>query len=341
MSRWTEATYQALLDQFSLRKSQGYVRECHGDLHLGNMALVNGEETIFDCIEFNEELRWIDLMNEAAFLFMDLCDREYPRFAYRFLDRYLMHTGDYGGLRVLPYYLVYRALVRAKIDLLRLDQDTLKAQQIQAVLSEYQTYIDLALQFSRPSKPTLYISHGLAGSGKSTLAGQLVEALGAIRIRSDVERKRLFGLSAHAESQSDVLAGIYTPEATRRTYQKMSELAEQTIRAGYSAIADATFLQSRQRKLFQELAEKLRINYVILSTRAPVAILRNRIERRRQTQKDPSEADLSVLESQLQNQQPLTPGENLHAVIIDTEQNGFDDAVKLIRRHNDNAMHKA
>ena len=164
-----------------------------------------------------------------------------------------MHTGDYQSLQVLPYYLVYRALVRAKIDLLRFAQSVSK-QQIQSLLCEYQSYIDLALRFAQPAETVLFITHGLAGSGKSTIAAQLVETLGAIRIRSDVERKRLAGLTARTDSGSGLLQGIYTAEATEKTYQHVASCAEQVIKAGFSTIVDAAFLQRWQREIFQELA---------------------------------------------------------------------------------------
>ena len=328
---WTMHAQQQLYDSFVSRKKQGYIRECHGDLHLGNITLINDQVTVFDCIEFNDELRWIDVMSEIAFLVMDLHDHQYPAFAHRFLDRYLMHTGDYNGLAVLPFYLVYRALVRAKIDLLRLEQGELKPPQTQSLLREYQSYIDLALRFSQPAEPILFITHGLAGSGKSTIAAQLVEASGVIRIRSDIERKRLSGLSATADSGSGLLGGIYTPELTEKTYQHVASCAEQSIKAGYSAIADATFLQQWQREIFQKLAQRLSVKLIILSVQAPVPVLQDRIEKRQQIRQDPSEADLSVLESQLKNQQPLSDDENLQTVIIDTTKNQLDELLNNIQ----------
>ena len=317
---WTAQSQQRLSKHFQQRKEQGYIRECHGDLHLGNIALINDQVTVFDCIEFNDELRWIDVMSEIAFLVMDLYDHGYPYLARRFLDHYLMRTGHYQGLAVLTFYLIYRALVRAKIDRLRLGQSTLAAAQVQHMLREYQHYIDLALQFSQPAEPTLFITHGLAGSGKSTLAAKLVEELGAIRIRSDVERKRLVGLQASARSHSELSAGIYTQEMTEQTYQRLADCTKQILNAGYSVIADAAFLQYWQRDQFRVLAQRLEVKFTILSIQTPLAVLQERIKTRGQNGQDASEADLNVLNAQLKQQQALTVEEQAMTLVI----NGVD-----------------
>ena len=311
---WTQRTEQDLHNALTARKTQGFIRECHGDMHLGNMVLIDDQVVIFDCIDFNEELRWIDVMSEIAFIFMDLYDHNQAALAHRLLDRYLTQTGDYAGLAVLFYYLVYRALVRAKIDLLRLDQHSLSTQQTATVLRDYQKYVALAQLFAEPKKPLLLITHGLSASGKSTLAARLVERLGAVRIRSDVERKRLFDLPADAATGSDLAQGIYTTDATRRTYERLVMLAECLIKAGFSAIIDATCLKHWQRNVFQECAQGLGVAFVILDLEAPIETLRARIQQRQSLHNDPSEADINVLEAQQQSQEPFTESETHYVV---------------------------
>lgn len=344
LKEWTEQAKRRSANTLQLRKKQGFIRECHGDMHLGNMVLIDGQVTVFDGIDFNSELRWIDVMNEIAFVVMDLHDRAYPGLAHRFLDQYLQHTGDYAGLAILRYYLVYRAIVRAKIDLLRLQQDSLPSQKINATLNEYQSYIELALQFSRQQKPVLLITHGLSASGKSTLATELVETLGLIRIRTDVERKRLFNLTASASSGSGLNTGIYQDNVTRQTYQAVAELAESVLRSAYPVLIDATFLARWQRELFQQLAEKLELDFIVIDLQAPEAVLKERIEQRQKQANDASEADLKVLRSQLQTQEPLTAEEQNHSITIDTTRLSISDAGKLIQEliqeicfHPDNA----
>jgi len=225
---WSESEFQRLETVFALRKEQGWVRECHGDLHLANLALFEGEIAPFDCIEFSENLRWVDVISEIAFLAMDLHDRHRPDLAWRLLNGYLEHTGDYGGLAVLPYYLVYRALVRAKVATLSCSHDILDGDKLQTC----RDYLALADTFIARPQPFLLITHGLSGSGKTTLAEELAVRLGAIRIRSDVERKRLFGLEATVRSHSGVDSGLYTADAHRLTYRKLAELAKTIAAAG-------------------------------------------------------------------------------------------------------------
>ena len=333
LQKWTEAARQRYDKTFRIRKTRGFIRECHGDMHLGNIALIEGQVTIFDGIDFNAELRWIDVMSEVAFVVMDLHDRAYSRFACRFLDRYLQQTGDYTGLTILPYYLVYRALVRAKVDLLRLQQGSLSNRQATAKLDQYQGYMDLALAFSRQQKPALFITHGLSASGKSMLADELVEAQGLIRIRTDVERKRLFSMEAEDRSGSALDAGIYSSAATLQTYQRVSELAEQLLYGGYSVLVDATFLKEWQRDTLQVISKRLQVRFLIIDCQAPEDVLRERLRRRQAQAKDPSEADLEVLQSQLQTREPLTENEQKYTIAIDTAELSAAAAAEVIQRY--------
>src|SRR5262252_8923024 len=204
LAGWTEDDGRRRTPAFVARKADGFVRECHGDLHLGNIALVDGRVTLFDCIEFNASMRWIDVMSDVAFLVMDLRDHSRPDLAARFLNAYLMRTGDYEGLGVLPFYTVYRALVRAKIACLRLSQTS--GDERTALLAEFRAYVELAGHEIEHPQPSIVITHGVSGSGKSVRAQAIVEQ-GAVAIRSDVERKRLFGLGAADRSDSPVGGG--------------------------------------------------------------------------------------------------------------------------------------
>ncbi|HKJ75901.1 MAG TPA: AAA family ATPase, partial [Gammaproteobacteria bacterium] len=226
LQAWSEALHETLLPIFDRRRRKGFVRECHGDLHLGNIADLAGRITPFDCIEFNERLRWIDVMSEVAFTVMDLEDRERPELAARFLDGYLYHTGDYGGLRVLAYYKGYRAMVRAKVAAIRLGQNDLEPGARRRTMDLLESYIGLAERYTRPVPQGLFITHGPSGAGKTTLTQPLLESLGAVRLRSDVERKRLYGLAPEADSGSAVGGGIYSRGAGTRTYSRLAELAE-------------------------------------------------------------------------------------------------------------------
>ena len=316
LERWSEREYQARFDALAARKARGFVRECHGDLHLGNMVLLDGEAVPFDCIEFSDNLRWIDVISEAAFLAMDLQDRGRPDLARRFLNTYLEQTGDYEGLEVLRYYLVYRAMVRAKVACIRAGQ----AEQPVGHWTQYRNHIELAAGFTRPLQPFLAITHGLSGSGKTTVTQSLLEAVSLFRVRSDVERKRLYGLKPEARSGAGTGGGIYSLEANERTYRRLAEVGRGIIQSGFSAIVDAAFLKRRERAAFHELAQELGVPFVILDVTAPENLLRERVKQRMRHGRDASEADITVLESQLRNSEPLDANELTVTIGVDTER---------------------
>ncbi len=309
LRNWTEREFAWRHADFEQRKHHGFVRECHGDLHLGNMVLLGQKVVLFDGIEFNEELRWIDVMNEAAFATMDLEDRGRPDFAHRFLNRYLEHTGDYAGLSVLPFYLVYRALVRAKVAAIRCEQKPHAAGDLRKLHAELAGYVQLATRYTRARDRRLLITHGVSGSGKSTGTSALVEDLGAVRVRSDVERKRLFHVRPEQRAEAPPQAGLYSPDATERTYNRLAECTEQVLHGGFTAIVDATFLKAAERRRFRRMADDWQVPFGILDFTADEAELRARLRRRSGDTSEVSDAGELVLEHQLQTQEPLTKEE--------------------------------
>jgi hypothetical protein len=300
-----ELEYAACVSWFEQRRQQGKVRECHGDLHLGNIVLLKDQPTPFDGIEFDPELRWIDVMNEIAFLVMDLSQRNRADLAFRFLNGYLETSGDYAGMRVLRFYLAYRATVRAKICAIRARQPELPQQRAQAELAACRGYLRLAEDSLKNRRPALILMHGLPGCGKTTVAQVALERLQAIRIRSDVERKRLFGLTPLQASYSGVGSGIYDADATQRTYDKLHELARALLEAGYTVIVDASFNRRSDRARFQQLANTMALPFVILNVSASPATLRRRIQQRVLQGSDASEADLAVYQALQAAHEPL------------------------------------
>ncbi len=317
LEAWTRASYEHLTPLLQRRKDEGHIRECHGDMHLGNIALVDGEVAIFDGIEFNPDLCWIDTLNDAAFLVMDLEQAGEQALARRFLNRYLEISGDYEALPLLDFYKVYRALVRAKVTAIRLGQPDLEAWERTAVLAEYGRYVGLAESYTGERGTALIITHGVSGSGKTHASGRLLESVGAVRVRSDIERKRLFGLAETERSGSGTGSGIYSADAGERTYGRLRELARQILAAGCPALVDATFLERSQRQAFIGLAQELGQPLVILDIQASEAQLRERIEGRLAAGGDASEADLTILEHQLATREPLDADERAAAVAVD------------------------
>jgi aminoglycoside phosphotransferase family enzyme/predicted kinase len=317
---WSEKEYGEKRYTFVARKHGNFIRECHGDMHLGNMVLEQGSVTIFDAIEFNENLRWIDVLSEVAFLVMDLEDRGRPDLAHRFQNRYLEYTGDYHGVVVLPFYVVYRALVRAKVKSIRFRQKQRDEQTRLELQEQFHSYLDLAERYMQPPYPRLLITHGVCGSGKTSGTEPLVDQKGMIRLRSDIERKRLFGYKPLDWTISTIGEGPYSLTATRRTYDRLAELASAVVRAGFSAIVDATFLERRHRDLFRQTARQLGVPFRILEFRASQDTLRERIASRYQKRESASEAGLAVLSHQLQTQQPLANDEHQEVISVDTER---------------------
>jgi len=321
LSLWSESTFNHLTAEFNQRKQQGYIRECHGDMHLRNLVWLENESAggpmAFDCIEFNESLRWIDVISEVAFLVMDLQDRKQFKLANRFLNSYLEKTGDYAGLSVLPFYLCYRAMVRAKVAILRLHQTGLSKKDKVQLFEEFESYLELAKAYSQSQKNKLIIMRGVSASGKSTASQLIVDELGAIRLRSDVERKRLMTIDSNQQTSDKINTGLYSQEVSEKTYARLLSLADKIIAAGFTVIVDAAFLQYEQRKDFQLLAEKLAVPYIIVEMTAPAETLKQRIVARKN---DVSDADLEVLEFQLKNWVPLHTDETSYSIPVNVEE---------------------
>lgn len=314
LRRWSTAEHARLAHEFEQRRQHGFVRECHGDLHLGNMVWRDDELLIFDCIEFNPDLRWIDVMSELAFCYMDLLQRGHPDLATRFLNRYLERTGDYAGLTLLRYYAVYRAMVRAKVAYIRARQPGQTADEAGREERLGLAYLRLADELTRPTQASLLITHGLSGSGKTTFSQDLLERLGAVCLRSDVERKRMAGLDALARTGAGVEEGIYGRDFSRRTYGHLAYLAERLLHAGWTVLVDATFIARWQRELMHHVAGACGVPFHILDFSVAPEELRQRVTARSAAGTDASEADLAVLEQQLKSQEPLTGEETILVV---------------------------
>lgn len=304
LREWLRREAAALMQRWRERLAAGFVREVHGDLHLANLVLLGDDVVPFDAIEFDPALRWIDIVDDAAFTAMDLIAYGRPDFAMRFVNGWLDGTGDHAGLPLWRHALVYRALVRALVGVLhpRGGPD----------------YFGVARRLAgAPRAPRLFVMHGLPASGKSFVALRIAERLGAIRLRSDVERKRLFGLPALADTQA-VAPDAYSADATRRTYERLVELARIVIEAGWPAIVDAAFLRRAERARFAALASELGVPFAIVDCRAPVALLRERIVARRARGDDASEADVEVLHRLTAAAEPLDASERALALDVDT-----------------------
>ncbi|NEX16087.1 MAG: hypothetical protein C1943_05495 [Halochromatium sp.] len=353
LERWTRKRFAYLRPVIEQRRHQGFIRECHGDMHRGNIVVLDEQPVMFDCLEFNPNLRWIDTMSEVAFLSMDLAESGANSFARRLLNRYLEVSGDYAGLCLLRFYQVYRALVRAKVCAIQLVQGgpmpateparlppfvplplgpiaadhspscpsglTEPERIVAKARAGLSHYLALAQTCTGRHRPKLFITHGLSGSGKTWIGNLLREHLPIIQIRSDIERKRLFEPQAQGHSPAQQAATLYSAAATEQTYQRLLTLARELIEAGFSVLVDATFLKRRQRAPFLALAQTLNCPSRILVMQAPMHLLRERINARRLAGEDDSDADIDVLSLQIAHREPLTETEHQHAVFLNSE----------------------
>ena len=281
--------------QLDARRDAGLVRQCHGDLHLRNIVLLDGRPTLFDAIEFNDEIACIDVLYDLAFLLMDLWRRQLPRHANAVWNAYLAETRDFEGVRLLPLFLSCRAAVRSKTSATaaNLQSDPQRRSELQEMARDY---LALAEGLLHPPPPCLIAIGGLSGSGKSTLAhalGSLVGAVpGAVVIRSDEIRKWLCGVEPLHRLGSEG----YAPGVSQRVYTTVTERAEVVVRGGHAAIADAVFARPSDREMIERAAAAAGVPFVGLWLDAPESALLARSERRHL---DASDADADVIRSQI------------------------------------------
>jgi uncharacterized protein len=278
------------------RGAAGLVRRGHGDLHLGNIALIDGKPVPFDAIEFDPLIAAGDVLYDLAFLLMDLTERDLKQAANVVLNRYLGETrrdSDLDALAALPLFMSLRAAIRAKVTAARLE--TANASERRAITKAAAAYFRLARELIAPPAPTLIAAGGLSGTGKSVLARDLAADLlpgpGAVLLRSDVERKALFGVAETERLPADA----YTAEAMRKVYRALTEKAQRVIAAGHSAIVDAVFSAAEERDAIEAVATAASIPFRGIFLTADLA---TRIERVGARIHDASDADAEVARQQ-------------------------------------------
>ncbi|MEQ8379421.1 bifunctional aminoglycoside phosphotransferase/ATP-binding protein [Parvibaculum sp.] len=290
-------THAALMDA---RRDGGQVRHCHGDLHLGNVTVVDGHPVIFDCVEFNDHIARIDVFYDLAFLLMDLAfraetDERLAGHANRALNVYLDHvTRDdlaLDGLALLPLFMATRAVVRAKVTAVQAKDEEAKG--------KARAYLDFAAKLLEEKEPRLVAVGGLSGTGKSTLAKEVAARLGgaagALHLRTDVIRKRLFGAGPLDRLPDEA----YAPGAGEKVYEEMCRLAREALGGGTSVVMDAVFAREEERRAAADLAAEKGISLEGLWLDAPASVLEARVAEREKRGDDPSDAGVEVLRKQL------------------------------------------
>ena len=307
--RWSDDFLANHRGLFLQRIQDGYIRECHGDMHLQNVVMLDGKPVLFDGIEFNDRLRWIDTLSDMTFLSMDLAFRGHLELARSFTNAYLERMSDYRSARLMRWFSTYRAIIRAMAASMKAEQVELGVAARTAAREEADNHVALAHQFTLATEPELWITHGVSGSGKTTASETVVRRHGAIRLRSDIVRKNAFCMGAGELASEQETAEIYSESSTRATYESLYRTAADILSGGYSVVIDATFLRRRDRRDFRRLADEKCVSFKILDCRADAQTLRRRIADRMERNDDASDADISVLTVQLATQEPLTDEE--------------------------------
>ena len=329
LRKWTAAELNKLEMKLRHRYDGGFMRDCHGDLHLANLVRLPTGIAAFDRIEFDAKFRQIDVVNDIAFLVMDLSAKGRSDLGFLALNRYLELSGDYDSMSLFNLYFVYRCLVRAKVMAINCHacHDKVKSRKH---IVELHRYLDLAAAQSVKRAPFLIVMHGFSGSGKTWLSSQLMSELPAVRIRSDIERKRIHCLAESATSNSDIGQGLYTDSANEDVYTRLCLIAKSVLRAGHDVILDASFLGIRQRERAHRIAAHCHAGFVLIETKVSDENLRARIKRRRRSGGDASEAGVAVLDYQQQRIEPLSESERQLTVSVCTSDEV--DLTKLLQR---------
>ncbi len=308
---WIVTEVARLRDVIEARVAAGKVRHCHGDLHLANIVRHRGRMVAFDAIEFNESLRCIDVANDMAFLAMDLYARGRSDFAARLVNAWIESADDHSAAAVLPLFMVYRAVVRAAVAAIRHQQAITHgdAAAAAAARTESNRYLAVAVDLTVARRPTMFVTTGVSGTGKTTLAARIVDATGAVRLRSDVERKRLASMSAIERPDDEYARVLYGEAMTETVYRRLATLATTILQAGTNVVVDATCNTREQRDLLATVAHDLDVPLRWLELDVPAEFVLARVAARQAAGTDASDASVDVVRSQLAKRQPILPEE--------------------------------
>ncbi len=313
---YTDHFFSERAEILEQRRQQHRIREGHGDLHLGNICAWQDQILLFDCIEFNESFRCVDVMYDVAYGVMDLEEHCRSDLGNAYLNTYLEESGDWEGLQVLPLYLVRQAYVRAKVTSFKLNDDQIPALEQEQARQTAADYYRLAWSYTRPQQGQLFLMAGLSGSGKSTVGRWLARRINAIQIRSDAVRKHLGGLALHEQGSPD----LYTPDMSKRTYSRLIQLGLLLAGEGYRVILDAKFDQRHWREQVIAAATEGNLPLRILHCDAPSEVLRERLLARHPGQ-EVTDATLDLLPQQQANWEDFTDKELPYVHTLPTHQN--------------------
>lgn len=311
--QFTDTFFTQRQELFAQRRENDWIRECHGDLHLGNICLWHNKIQLFDRIEFNEPFRFVDVMYDIAFTVMDLEERGRQDFANAFLNTYIEQTGDWEGLQILPLYLSRQAYVRGKVISFLLDDPAVPEEAKEEAATTASKYYHLAWEYTKTHQGRLILMSGLSGSGKTTVARQLARRFGAIHLRTDAVRKQLAGIPLEQRGGKE----LYTAAMSQKTYDRLLELGMILAKEGLTVILDGKYDRQNLRGEAIHKANYHQLPLQIIHCTAPESVLRDRLISRTG---DISDATADLLQSQLAAAEPFTDAEKPLVTTLDTTQ---------------------
>jgi uncharacterized protein len=314
---YTDRFFAERGELFGDRIQNNWIRECHGDPHLGNICLWEDQLMLFDCIEFNESFRLVDVMFDVAYIVMELEMRQRPDLSAIFVSTYVEEMGDWEGLQVLPIYVNRQTYVRAKVTSFMLNDPSVPEAEKQKGSEKAALYYRLAWEYSKPKQGKLFLTCGLSGSGKSTTARELARQTGGIYIRSDAVRKHLGGIALEQRGED----ALYSAEMTEKTYGKLMELGMTLAKQGYTVILDAKYDRQALRGTVIEAAKAAGIELQIVHCDAPLEVLGDRLRQRT--------GDIADATADLLPQQSLEPFSDLEKPYVKTIDTTKDIAAQL------------
>ena len=327
---------------FECRRQEGFIRDCHGDLHSGNIVLAD-DIYIFDCIEFNQRFRYCDIASDIGFLAMDLDFLNHPFLSSYFIECYIERSGDSGVFDVLNFYKCYRAYVRGKVAGFRLDDPQIDKHDKDEALGIARDYFALSRYYSRlmdieliRKKPVLFLVGGLTGTGKSTIASKIAVDYHAVLVNSDLIRKEMAGIDKFEPHRDAFNTGLYAPNNIDQTYKQVIAKARSMLEQRFSVILDATFVYQRHRDLASSLAHEIKVPLVVIQCVCEPSVVKRRLEKRLK-EKSVSDGRWEIYQHQINS---MDPYEKLPLYVeFDTGKEDykyrmqwFNDLVKLVKQ---------
>jgi len=315
---------------FEKRIEERRIRDCHGDLHSRNICF-DKNVVIYDCIEFNERFRYMDVASEVAFLAMDLDFHNLPEFSNRFVDQYIKESNDPSLKLLLDFYKCYRAYVRGKVLGFLVNMENVPIDERKENLLNARRYLSLAYKYAGgKEKPKLIVISGLMGSGKTFLAEAISEKFGIPIISTDKVRKEMLGIDIYEHHFEDFGKGIYSEEKSDMVYETIRDKALSILFAGGSLILDGSFSKSKYRKMMMDIANSTDANFLLIETKAPESIIKKRLKKRLETDKTVTDGRWELFHEQKKNFEPFAEIPESKHIVIDTSNSKEEMISKIV-----------